>query len=87
MGGLWCGTQVPKAAAEAAAILANGPTGDRADVLTGDAEVGEFAVGHAAEFGNGLAILDPVVVSACEVHFGSFRPGFGPDDLCPEFDD
>ena len=30
---------------------------------------GDLAVGHAAEFGHGLAILDPVVVSACKVHF------------------
>ena len=52
-----------------AGVLTDRLTGDRADVLASDAEVGEFAVGHAAEFGNGLAILDPVVVSACDIHF------------------
>lgn len=49
-------------------LSADGLTGDGADVLTSDAEVGEFAVRHAAEFRDGLAILHPVVVSACEVH-------------------
>ena len=48
---------------------ANGLAGNVADILAGDAEVGEFAIGHAAEFGNGLAVLDPIVVSACDVHF------------------
>jgi len=56
------------AAAGAAGLLANGLAGDGADVMASDAEVGEFAVRHAAEFGDGLAILDPVVVSACKVH-------------------
>ena len=49
-------------------FLANGATSDVADVLASNAEVGKFAIGHAAEFGNGLAILDPVVVSARNVH-------------------
>ena len=62
-------------AAWAAVVLANRLAGDRTDVLAGDAEVGKFAVGHAAEFGNGLAILDPVVVSACEVHFRFLSSG------------
>ena len=51
-------------------VLADSLTGHGANVLTGDAEVGEFAVRHAAEFGDGLAILDPAVVGACDVHFG-----------------
>ena len=48
--------------------LANRLAGDPANVFASDAEVAEFAVGHAAKFRHGLAILDPVVVSASEVH-------------------
>ena len=60
--------------------LANGLAGNVADVLASDAEVGKFAVRHAAEFGNGLAILDPVVVSARNVHFHfPFDLASGPD--------
>ena len=43
--------------------------GDIRDIAAADAEVAKFTVRHAAEFVDGLAILDPVVVSACEVHF------------------
>ena len=39
------------------------------DVRTVDAEIVQFAVGHAAEFGNGLTVLAPVVERACKVHF------------------
>jgi hypothetical protein len=63
------GLFVPRSVAGAAEVLENCLAGDRTDVLAGDAKVGELAVGHAAEFGNSLAILDPVVVGACEVHF------------------
>jgi len=40
------------------------------DVRTVDTEVVQFAVGHAAEFGNSLTVLAPVVERASEVHFG-----------------
>lgn len=72
MGGLSVdrgGGECPWCCRKAAIALADGLAGDGADVLARNAEVGEFAVGHAAEFGNGLAILDPVVVSASDVHF------------------
>ena len=39
-----------------------------ADVSAVDAEVLQFAAGHAAEFVNGLTILAPVVERACYVH-------------------
>ena len=38
------------------------------DVRTIDTEVVQFAGAHAAEFGNGLTILAPVVKRACQVH-------------------
>jgi hypothetical protein len=38
------------------------------DVRTVDTEVMQFAVGHAAEFSNGLTILAPVIERAREVH-------------------
>ncbi len=41
---------------------------DATDVLTANAEVTQFAVGHAAEFGYGLTILAPVGERACNVH-------------------
>ena len=37
------------------------------DVGTIDAEVVQFARAHAAEFGNGLTVLAPVVEGACYV--------------------
>ena len=79
------GTGVP-VAAKAAGLLADGLTGDGADVLAGNAEIGEFTVGHAAEFRDGLAILDPVVVSAGDVHVRFLSWELGPDDFRPEFD-
>ena len=39
-------------------------TGNAMDVRTVDAEIVQFAVGHAAEFGNGLTVLAPVVERA-----------------------
>ena len=38
------------------------------DVRTVDAEVMQFAVGHAAKFRDGLTILAPVIERAREVH-------------------
>jgi hypothetical protein len=49
-------------------VLADSLASNLADVFAGDAEIAEFAIGHAAKFGNGLAILHPVVVSARDVH-------------------
>ena len=49
-------------------LLTDGLASNLADVFAGDAEVAEFAVGHAAEFSNGLTILHPVVVCARDVH-------------------
>ena len=39
------------------------------DVGAIDAEIVQFAVAHAAEFGNRLTVLAPVVERACDVHF------------------
>lgn len=38
------------------------------DVGTIDTEVLQFARAHAAEFGNGLTVLAPVIQRACYVH-------------------
>ena len=62
-------------------LLTDGLASNLADVFAGNAEVAEFAVGHAAEFVDGLAILDPIVVSACEVH-GHFLSNMGCIYLC-----
>jgi hypothetical protein len=42
--------------------------GDVADIAAVDAEIAEFAVGHATKFGNRLTVLAPVVQAACYVH-------------------
>lgn len=84
MGGLvFDGTVSRDPAAGAAVVLADRLAGDGANVLAGDAEIGKLAIGHAAQFGDGLAVLDPVVVSACNVHVHFLSSGFGPGDLCP----
>ena len=46
----------------------DGVTGNATDVFAANAEVAEFAVRHAAEFGDGLTILAPIVERACYVH-------------------
>lgn len=38
------------------------------DVGAGNAEILQFAARHAAEFGDGLAILDPVVEATCNAY-------------------
>lgn len=45
-----------------------------ADVCTADAEVTQFAVGHAAELGNGFAVLAPVAEFLCDAHCGDPLP-------------
>ena len=49
--------------------------GDAMDVRTVDAEVMQFAVGHAAEFGDRLTILAPVVERASDVHVKPLSEG------------
>ena len=39
-----------------------------ADVFAADAEITQFAVGHAAELGDGLTILAPIGERAGDVH-------------------
>lgn len=60
----------------------DGVTGNATDVFAADAEVTQFAVRHAAEFGDGLTILAPVVERASDVHgvylFGGLDPSVGP---------
>ena len=46
------------------------------DVRTVDTEVVQFAVAHAAEFGDGLTILAPVVERASDVHVEPLSEGF-----------
>jgi len=48
-------------------LAASSLASDAMDVRAVDAEVVQFAVGHAAEFSNGLTILAPVVERACQV--------------------
>ena len=45
------------------------------DVRTVDTEVVQFAVAHAAEFGNGLTILAPVIERASDVHVKPLSEG------------
>ncbi len=42
--------------------------GDATDISAADTEVGKFAIAHAAKFGDGFAILEPVVERALNVH-------------------
>ena len=49
-------------------VLLDGRAGHCADLVTGNAEVAEFAVGHTIQLGNGLTILAPIAERACEVH-------------------
>ncbi|MGZ2423975.1 hypothetical protein ACVIRM_002937 [Rhizobium laguerreae] len=51
-------------------------TGNAMDVRTIDAEIVQFAVGHAAEFRDGLTILAPVIERAREVHVKPLSEGF-----------
>ena len=56
------------------------------DVRTVDAEVVQFAVAHAAEFGNRLTVLAPVVERASDVHFGPLsRACDPPAAACPRW--
>lgn len=64
-------------------VLADRGAGNATDVFTGNAEVGELAVAHAAEFVDGLTILAPGVVSACDVH-GGFLSELGCIAVRPE---
>ena len=50
--------------------------GNAADVGSVDAEVLQFAAGHAAEFGDGLMELAPVVERACYVHDNPLPEGY-----------
>ena len=56
----WVGRLASAAERRGVQLEADGGLGDAADVLTANAEVIQFAVGHAAEFGYGLTILAPV---------------------------
>jgi hypothetical protein len=51
-------------------------TGNAMDVRTVDAEIVQFAVGHAAKFRDGLTILAPVIERAREVHVKPLSEGF-----------
>lgn len=51
-------------------------TGNAMDVRTVDAEIVQFAVGHTAEFRDGLTILAPVIERAREVHIKPLSEGF-----------
>ncbi|OHV25290.1 hypothetical protein BBJ66_21850 [Rhizobium sp. RSm-3] len=51
-------------------------TGNAMDVRTVDAEVMQFAVGHAAKFRDCLTILAPVIERAREVHVKPLSEGF-----------
>jgi hypothetical protein len=48
--------------------VADGGAGNATNVVAADAEVVQFAVRHAAEFGYGLTILAPVGERASDVH-------------------
>jgi hypothetical protein len=55
-------------------VSALGFAGHSADVCAGNAEVCEAAIGQGAEFSYSRAVIAPVVVRACQVHFSfSFR--------------
>jgi len=54
-------------------LAAGGFAGNAMNVGTVDAEVVQLAGGHAAEFGNGLTILAPVIERAGQVHCSPFR--------------
>ncbi|MBB6160324.1 hypothetical protein HNQ72_000121 [Rhizobium wenxiniae] len=45
-----------------------------ADVCAANAEVAQFAIGHAAELGNGFAVLTPVAEFLCDAHCGDPLP-------------
>jgi hypothetical protein len=47
---------------------ADGSAGDCLDFRTLDAEIAQFAGGHAVEFGYGLTVLAPIVEGTCHVH-------------------
>ena len=68
---------------DARVLLATGGfTGNAMDVGAVDAEVVQFAGGHAAEFVDGLTILAPVVVRASDVHRNPLSEGCLPAALC-----
>jgi hypothetical protein len=47
---------------------ADGCPRDATNVAAADAEIVEFTITHAVQFGYGLAVLAPVVELACDVH-------------------
>ena len=53
-------------------LVADGVACNATDVAAADAEIGQFAVGHAAEFGDCLTVAAPVVQRACDVHGRAF---------------
>ena len=62
------------------ALAGEGRACDAVDVGAFDAEVPEFPVGHAAQLGDRLTILAPVVKRACDIHLdppfnGLSKPG------------
>lgn len=71
----------------------DGLTGHRMDLTAVNAEIGQFAVGQTAQFGNGVAILTPVAEVTYDVHFLVLSvclmflvnpvPRFGPGDGSP----
>ena len=58
------------------ALAGEGRTCDAVDVGAFDAEVAKFAVRHAAQLGDRLTILAPVVDGACYVHLIPLSMGF-----------
>src|SRR5262245_58296454 len=56
--------------------LASASSCDPLDFATIDAKVMERPIAHAAQFGDRLTILDPIVECACDVHDQSPFLGF-----------
>jgi len=57
-------------------LTARGCLGNATNVGAIDAEIVQFAVAHAAELGDCLTVLAPIVEGACYVHDGSPFVGF-----------
>ena len=51
-------------------LARDGCTGNIADFAAIDTQVMQFARGHAAQFGDRLTVLAPVIERACYVHLG-----------------
>jgi hypothetical protein len=55
------------------------------DLGTVDAEIGEFAVGHAAEFIDGLTVFAPIGEGAGDIHDHFLLVCLARDDCVPQF--